>query len=140
MVVCTLRPLLSMSDSPRYLSHHPACTLRVHVLNRAQPILLCPTNTPTNHKTRLVFFASGLAHITLPNTTITPTTEAWIQGGKYGLILAADTPNVSRYGHITMYPSDADTVAMQVPFADGKVPDHEVLHEGPCGWAEMVGI
>ena len=89
---------------------------------------------------RLVWFTSGLAHLTLPNTTAGPTTEAWVQGGKYGLILAADTADVSKYGHITTYPSAADTIGLQVPFAGGRVPEHTVLYDGPCGWAEMVGI
>jgi hypothetical protein len=90
--------------------------------------------------TRLVAFLSGLIHVTLPNTTISPTTSAWIQGGKYGLVVAVDTANVSKYGHVTEYPSDADTVSLQIPFKDGKIPDHKVLYDGPCSWTEMVGI
>ena len=65
---------------------------------------------------RLVLFTSGLAHVTLPNSS----DEAWIQGGKYGLIVAADTPDVSGDGHFTEYPGDADTVALQVPLKDGE--------------------
>lgn len=97
------------------------------------------TLTP-NVSNRFVLFISGLAHVTLPNTTVSPTTSAWIQGGKYGLIIAADTSGVSKYGHATAYPSDADTVALQVPFRDGKIPDHMVLYDGPCLWTEMVGV
>jgi len=83
-----------------------------------------------------VAFLSGLAHVTLPNAT----GEVWIQGGKYGLLIAVDNAAVSKYGHITTYPSDADTVTLQVPFASGVAPDHTVLHEGPCTWPEMTGI
>ncbi|KAE9967854.1 hypothetical protein EG328_007946 [Venturia inaequalis] len=94
-------------------------------------------NAPVN---QFVLFMSGLAHVTLPNTTISPTTSAWVQGGKYGLIIAADTSGVSKYGHATAYPSDADTVALQVPFKDGIIPDHTVLYDGPCLWSEMIGV
>jgi hypothetical protein len=89
---------------------------------------------------RFVAFLSGLVHVTLPNTTISPTTSAWLQGGKYGLIIAADTAGVSKSGHVTDYPSDADTVSLQLPFKDGKIPVHTVLYDGPCLWSEMVGI
>lgn len=78
--------------------------------------------------------------MTLPNTTASPTTEAWIIGGKYGLIVAVDTADVSKYGHVTTYPGDADTVALQIPFKAGYVPTYTVLHPGPCKWSEMVGI
>ena len=88
---------------------------------------------------RYVVFLSGLAHITLPNTTASATTEAWIQGGKFGLLMAVDTANVSEFGHITEYPGDADTVSLQVPLK-GAVPKHKVLYDGPCLWSEMVGI
>ena len=74
--------------------------------------------------------------MTLPNST----GEAWIQGGKYGLIIAVDDARVSTYGHITTYPGDADTVTLQIPFKEGTEPVHSVLYEGPCGWEEMVGI
>jgi hypothetical protein len=85
---------------------------------------------------RYVYFISGLAHITLPNAT----GEVWVQGGKYGLIIAADDAAVSKYGHTTSYPGDADTVALQVPFKGGVAPNHTVLHSGPCTWPEMTGI
>jgi hypothetical protein len=85
---------------------------------------------------RYVSFLSGLVHVTLPNAT----GEAWVQGGKYGLIIAADNAAVSKYGHITTYPGDADTVVLQVPFKGGVLPNHTVLHPGPCTWPEMAGI
>ena len=85
---------------------------------------------------RYVAFLSGLAHVTLPNST----EEAWVQGGKYGLIIAVDNAAVSKYGHITTYPGNADTVSLQVPFLNGVIPKHTVLHRGPCTWPEMTGI
>jgi hypothetical protein len=85
---------------------------------------------------RYVVFLSGLAHVTLPNEP----GEAWIQGGKYGLIIAADGGGASKDGHITTYPSAADTATLQIPFAPGKIPDHSVLYPGPCAYSDMVGI
>lgn len=83
---------------------------------------------------RYVAFLSGLAHITLPNSN----QEAWIRGGKYGLIIAADTADVSRDGHITQYPSMMETTALQIPLARGVVPPHKLLHAGPCQKDQMV--
>lgn len=85
---------------------------------------------------RIVVFLSGLAHVTLPNST----DEAWIQGGRYGTIIAVDTAAVSKFGHITTYPSDADTVALAIPFENGVFPKHTVLHSGPCTFPELTGV
>jgi hypothetical protein len=83
---------------------------------------------------RYVAFLSGLAHITLPHSIH----EAYILGGKHGLILAADTAAVSAKGHMTNYPSDSETTALQLETRDGKVPPHRVLHAGPCFQNETV--
>ncbi len=71
---------------------------------------------------------AGEAVVSLPNSTQTAT----IQGGRYGLILAADTANASKLGHITKYPSMKETVAIQIPTANNEIPSHSVLHEGAC--------
>jgi hypothetical protein len=84
---------------------------------------------------QFVAYLSGLARITLPNSTA----EACVQGGNYGLMIAADSAEYSTYGQITTYPSDADTVTLQIPFEGGYFPVHSVLYEGPCQWSEMVG-
>ncbi|KAF2760640.1 hypothetical protein EJ05DRAFT_484345 [Pseudovirgaria hyperparasitica] len=84
---------------------------------------------------RYVFFASGLAHVTLPESS----DDAWIQGGKYGLVIAADTSDISEKGHITTYPSDDDTIGLQVPLKDGKRPKYSLLHAGACRWEDVVG-
>ena len=77
---------------------------------------------------------SGLAHITLP----TSKDEVYVEGGKYGLIIAADTAAVSALGHNTTYPSNQETIALQIPTAAGVVPAHKVLHGGACSMTEMV--
>ncbi|KJZ73807.1 hypothetical protein HIM_04309 [Hirsutella minnesotensis 3608] len=83
-----------------------------------------------------VFFASGLAHITLPNGT----DEAWVHGGKHGLIIAADTKEMSKHGHITRYPGKDNTVALQIPIKEGSDLKHKMLHKGACTEKEMSGI
>ncbi|KAI9931312.1 hypothetical protein ASPWEDRAFT_166738 [Aspergillus wentii DTO 134E9] len=80
-----------------------------------------------------VIFLSGLAHITLPHSK----DEAWITGGKYGAILALDTAAVSGDGHYTKYPTDQETIALQVQLKDNKVPGHKVLHQGACNVTEL---
>ncbi|KAK3076674.1 hypothetical protein LTS18_012364, partial [Coniosporium uncinatum] len=75
---------------------------------------------------------SGLIHITVnssstANSTKPTPVEAWIQGGRYGLLFAADTADFSALGHYAEFPGDAPTVLIQTPFADNKIPEHTVL-------------
>ncbi|KAI2632618.1 hypothetical protein GGS26DRAFT_591058 [Hypomontagnella submonticulosa] len=84
-----------------------------------------------------VVFTSGLAYITLPGGD---GTSAIVSGGQFGLIFAADTADVSRKGHRTQYPGITETIALQIPTQDGKVPEHSVLHMGPCAVNEVAGI
>lgn len=72
-------------------------------------------------------FLSGEAHITVPDST----TEAFVDGGKNGVIFAADIANVSANGHSTNYPSGEETRVLQIP-TGGTIPQHTVLHSGPC--------
>lgn len=89
-----------------------------------EPLALC----------RWVVFLSGLAHITLPNGT----DEAWVRGGRNGMILAVDTASVSTFGHNTTYPSKENTIALQIPVEGGVMPNHTVLHGGPCAHGEQM--
>jgi hypothetical protein len=75
---------------------------------------------------QLVHFLSGVAHITAPQNILI---DLWLVGGKSGLLFAVDTTGP---GHISKYPSDQDTIAITAPFAGGKVPEYEILSEGPC--------
>ncbi|KAI0121012.1 hypothetical protein BJ170DRAFT_645973 [Xylariales sp. AK1849] len=84
-----------------------------------------------------VVFISGLAYITLPEDS---STSAYISGGEFGLIFAADTADFSRQGHRTQYPGITETIALQIPTKDGRVPAREVLHGGPCTANEVSGI
>lgn len=44
-------------------------------------------------------------------------------------------------GHFTAYPGDKTTVALQIPFENGRLPDHTVGEETICpiGKASMTG-
>ncbi|KAF3765042.1 hypothetical protein M406DRAFT_243506, partial [Cryphonectria parasitica EP155] len=84
-----------------------------------------------------VVFISGLAYITLPTNT---SAAAYVPGGEFGVIFAADTAAVSAEGHRTQYPGVTETVALQIPVADGKVPDYEVLHSGACTDTDVGGL
>ncbi|KAI4119295.1 MAG: hypothetical protein LQ345_000764 [Seirophora villosa] len=80
-------------------------------------------------KNRWVYFTSGLAVISLPASNAKATT---IRGGANGLILAADIANVSTQGHTTVYPGKTQTVGLTIPLVGNRVPEHTVLHPGPC--------
>ncbi|KIX95594.1 uncharacterized protein Z520_08714 [Fonsecaea multimorphosa CBS 102226] len=63
--------------------------------------------------------------------TITP-------GSPHQILIAADTDPRAR-GHLTFYPGDGETVALQIPFRRGAagspLPAHRVVHEGAC-WGD----
>ncbi|PHH89951.1 hypothetical protein CDD83_4867 [Cordyceps sp. RAO-2017] len=85
---------------------------------------------------QFVFFASGLAHVTLPHSK----DEAWVRGGKNGLIIAADTADVSSHGHRTEYPGGDNTVTLQIPIKNPDEFKRLRLHSGPCTEAEISAV
>ncbi|KAI3390649.1 hypothetical protein diail_8986 [Diaporthe ilicicola] len=91
-------------------------------------------NAPAN---QWVLFLSGLAYLSLPED---PTTSAYVLGGEFGLIFAADTASVSSSGHSTSYPGSTETVAIQIPTLDGEIPAHSILHNGPCTAIDTMGL
>lgn len=87
--------------------------------------MISKTPPPPPLSNRFVIFASGLAHVTLPNST----DEAWILGGANGLIVAVDTAGS---GHYTTYPTDQTTISFALPFLGGEPPAYKVRSEGAC--------
>ncbi|MCJ1325583.1 hypothetical protein MMC10_002246 [Thelotrema lepadinum] len=83
-----------------------------------------------------VVFTSGRAHISLPNST----EKAIVHGGKRGLLIAADTADISEHGHNTTYPSDENTISINIPTKNGKIPKHTCLYRGPCKDTEMLSL
>jgi hypothetical protein len=55
----------------------------------------------------------------------------YIKSGLNQLIIAVDG-DIRAPGHLTYYPEDTETVALQVPFRDGRIPDHAVVKSGAC--------
>ena len=82
---------------------------------------------------RWVVFTTGLAVVTLPNNTGT----AYVPGGENGIIIAVDTAST---GHNTSYPSNSETVALQIPFEGGAYPAHSVVMDGPCVGNQLQNI
>lgn len=74
---------------------------------------------------RLFILLSGLAHV----RTLDGTDDIWIMEGVNNVVVAADDVG---HGHYTDYPSDKETAALQLPFKDGKVPEHFILNQGAC--------
>ncbi|KAF2265546.1 hypothetical protein CC78DRAFT_460806 [Lojkania enalia] len=85
---------------------------------------------------QFVAFTSGVAVVSLPDSN----EQATIYGGKYGLIIAADVASVSAKGHITRYPSDDSTIALQIRIEGGVPPTYKILHKGACRWKELSGL
>ncbi|KAI1385089.1 uncharacterized protein F4822DRAFT_417266 [Hypoxylon trugodes] len=83
-----------------------------------------------------VWFVSGVAHLSLPNAT----GEAIVNGGRYGLIYADDTKDISGWGHLSRYPGGDQTITVTFPVQDGVNPNHTVLHDGPCTLSESMGV
>lgn len=89
---------------------------------------------------RYVWWIDGLVHFITPNITEGVPSEALIYGGRYGLIFADDTADVSAFGHITEYPSAQVTIGFTIPTEGGVTPDHTVLHDGPCLVEDISGL
>lgn len=113
----------------------PKCSRSYHVPKLEDNLHHSITNT--NSLIRWVVYTSGLAYITLPDDT---ETSVMVSGGEFGIIFAADTTDVSEKGHRTQYPGMTETTALEIPTSDGKIPEHRLLHTGPCSTSEITGI
>lgn len=97
-------------------------------------VVIPPRSTENLHhppSPMLFVLLSGMAHVTLPYGD----DDLWIQEGENQVVIANDMDGV---GHNTSYPLDRLTVALQLPFKDGKLPDHTVLHVGACKASDNV--
>src|SRR6266536_6361957 len=74
---------------------------------------------------RFFTLLSGVAHITLPYLD----DEAWVVDAVNPFLVAAD---VTGSGHYTNYPSNREAVALQLPFSDSIIPEHDIIHRGSC--------
>lgn len=84
---------------------------------------------------------AGQVHIQTPSSGLADKyNEVYIEGGRYGWLIAADTADVAAQGHITDFPSDERTVVAQFPVKGNKAPPHSVLHKGPCLKEDLVGL
>ncbi|KAI2468053.1 hypothetical protein F4781DRAFT_283509 [Annulohypoxylon bovei var. microspora] len=83
-----------------------------------------------------VWFVSGVISFSLPNGTDT----ALVYGGRYGLLLADDTKDISAWGHETTYPGADEVIIISIPIQNNVTPEHSVLHSGACTMDEQVAI
>ncbi|KAI9747386.1 MAG: hypothetical protein M1815_004271 [Lichina confinis] len=81
-------------------------------------------------KVQFVIFPTGLSKATVPGSD----DYAWVAGGGNGLVLAADTAEVSRDGHTTIYPSNEATVGYALPIPGNKPPTPLDYVNGACPW------
>ncbi|KAK6205839.1 Chitin synthase, class 3 [Pestalotiopsis sp. IQ-011] len=81
-----------------------------------------------------VIFITGLAHVTLPRSS----DQAWISGGKYGLLWAGDLAGASGQGHRTFY--HEQTVGLILPARHGREPEHSVVRQGACLPQDLLGL
>ena len=110
----SLSPRFTVSISP-YPTHHPP-----------------PISSPLLLSYRYVAFLSGRTQITIPNSP----QQAIFEGGKYGLILAADTAALTTVGHVSTT-LEEEVTALQIPTLNGELPGHVVLYEGACRDTEL---
>ena len=75
----------------------------------------------------LFVLVSGMARVTLPSTN--DKEGIFISQDQNQVIVAND---IRGLGHNTEYPLDMETVALQLPFQDGRLPDYRMLHTGAC--------
>lgn len=97
--------------------------------------------TPPCACCRLTVILNGLIRVTAPyiapgtdNSTAT-TSVAYLMPGTLSssVLIAADLASTSTIaGHFTEFPSDEQTVLVQVPFLDNDIPAYSVLHHGSC--------
>lgn len=70
----------------------------------------------------------GIAVLTLPNNN---STKVVLESGS--LVFFSDTAEASREGHGCYYPGATESVFLQIPTEDDKIPDHYVVFDdGPC--------
>jgi hypothetical protein len=81
----------------------------------------------------LFVLVSGQAHVILPDYS----DELWITEGADNVIVATDTRGI---GHYTNYPLDKETIALQLPFKDGIVPNHTVVGQSACNRSHRVRV
>ncbi|KAK4955275.1 hypothetical protein LTR10_007470 [Elasticomyces elasticus] len=82
-----------------------------------------------------VIVLSGSIKIYLQNQTDQADT-VFVSGGKSGVLLAADTADISPIGHVTE--TVEETTMLFMSTANGTVPEHTVLHNGGCAGEDLV--
>ncbi|EAQ85546.1 hypothetical protein CHGG_09560 [Chaetomium globosum CBS 148.51] len=90
------------------------------------PCRLTPDH-PDNHWRDV---SDGLAGEGRPETEMAYVTPGTLRSS---LLIAADLKSASTIaGHFTEFPGNEPTVLIQIPFEGNEIPEHAILHSGPC--------
>lgn len=89
---------------------------------------------------RITVVLNGLIRVSVPPPSCTKDACPSASVGYFmpgtlssSMLFALDTKETStKRGHYTEFPSDEQTVLLQMPFANSEVPEHTVLYDGPC--------
>ncbi|TLD03116.1 uncharacterized protein PgNI_12584 [Pyricularia grisea] len=92
-----------------------------------------PHNAPYN---LWLFLIKGMFHFTIPGND---STVAYLTGGEFGLLFAADTADVSRTGHTSASMGDTETVLPRIATEGGMLPNRKRIHMGACDVTEKAG-
>jgi hypothetical protein len=85
--------------------------------------------------TRWVFLLSDVLSVILPESN-----DVWIvEGGEFGVMFASDT-TASEHGHENQVLGSAEAILLQIPRANGDIPQHLVIHAGLCNPEEVTGL
>ncbi|KAK2759396.1 hypothetical protein FQN54_002874 [Arachnomyces sp. PD_36] len=130
-------------DTPYFVSDDPA-TIGARMANLGNVSTLSWTVAPAGQyvgphhapNNQWVVLIQGFGEIGLVNDN---STSAFVTPGNSGLIFAADTPDVSSDGHTSRYLGNTESVYLQIPTLDGMIPEHDILHMGPCDTEELTG-
>ncbi len=71
---------------------------------------------------------SGTLRITIPGSS----QEVTVVSGKRSLLIAADTADVSRTGHVSSLVGEEEGTSLMIPTANNEIPPHRVIHAGAC--------
>ncbi|KAI0179818.1 hypothetical protein GGR52DRAFT_568589 [Hypoxylon sp. FL1284] len=86
--------------------------------------------------TKLWVVVVGFSQVTVPGDDV----GFYTSSDTSSLFFAADTADVSSTGHRSQNPGDAETISFQIPTQGAVVPPHSVVHMGPCGAKDFVGM
>lgn len=76
--------------------------------------------------------------ITLPDNSSATFTS---KGEECGVLFATDTADLTEQGHGSVFPGATESIILQIPTKNNKIPKHRVLKTNePCSANEVAGL